>query len=87
LGASEGCAEETGKTVEEESNTRGSARFVLYRAVPLIAVLVVVAACTAQPVTTHAPGLALEGLLLLLMAGGIFVAGFMGHNLACPPVC
>jgi hypothetical protein len=73
--------------VEPLMNTGGRARFVLYRVVPLVAVLVVVAGCTAQPVTTHAPGLALEGLLLLVMAAGIFVAGFSGHNLACPPVC
>jgi hypothetical protein len=67
--------------VERLMNTGGHARFVLYRAVPLIAVLVVVAGCTTQPVTIHAPGIALEGLLLLLMAGGIFAAGFSGHNL------
>jgi hypothetical protein len=74
--------------VERLKNTQGRARFMLYRALPLTAVLVVVAACTTQPAATiHAPGLAIEGLLLLLMAGGIFLGGFSGHNLACPPVC
>jgi hypothetical protein len=66
--------------VERLMNTGGRARFVLYRAVPLIAALVVVAGCATQPVT-QVSGLGLEGLASILLSAGIFISGFMGHNL------